>query len=146
MGLLSRCGVLASRGSGFSCCRARALECGLSSCGSQALEQRLNSCGTRAWLLCGMWDLPRSGIKPMSPALAGGFFTTEPPRKPYLFISFVHFSFQLSVLLICRIYIIYMCILYFCKKKKSNANIPSHSMVSLFTLLMVFLVKSDSYI
>ena len=27
-------------------------------------------------------DLPDSGIKPMSPALVGGFFTTEPPRQP----------------------------------------------------------------
>ena len=26
-------------------------------------------------------DLPNPGIKPMSPALAGGFFTTEPPGK-----------------------------------------------------------------
>ena len=24
-------------------------------------------------------DLPDSGVKPASPALAGGFFTTEPP-------------------------------------------------------------------
>ena len=29
----------------------------------------------------GMWDLPGPGIKPVSPALAGGFFTTEPPGK-----------------------------------------------------------------
>ena len=29
-----------------------------------------------------MWDLPQPGIKLMSPALAGGFFTTEPPGKP----------------------------------------------------------------
>ena len=29
-----------------------------------------------------MWDLPRPGIEPVSPALAGGFFTTEPPGKP----------------------------------------------------------------
>ena len=29
-------------------------------------------------------DLPNSGIKPVSPALAGGFFTTEPPGKPSL--------------------------------------------------------------
>ena len=29
-----------------------------------------------------MWNLPESGIKPVSPALAGGFFTAEPPRKP----------------------------------------------------------------
>ena len=29
-----------------------------------------------------MWDLPRPGIKAMSPALAGIFFTIEPPGKP----------------------------------------------------------------
>ena len=28
-----------------------------------------------------MWDLPRPGIKPVSPALAGGFLTTVPPGK-----------------------------------------------------------------
>ena len=27
-------------------------------------------------------DLPNPGIKPVSPALAGGFFVTEPPGKP----------------------------------------------------------------
>ena len=52
-----------------------------SSCVSQALGHRLGSCGT--WTqFHGMWDLPRSGIEPMSPAWAGRFFTTEPPRKP----------------------------------------------------------------
>ena len=56
--------------------------CGPTSCGSQALEHKLSSCGTQAYLLCGIWDLPRPGIEPMSPALAGGFFTTEPPGKP----------------------------------------------------------------
>ena len=29
-----------------------------------------------------MWELPESGIEPISPALAGGFFTTDPPWKP----------------------------------------------------------------
>ena len=29
-----------------------------------------------------MWDLPRSGIEPVFPALAGRFFTTEPPGNP----------------------------------------------------------------
>ena len=33
----------------------------------------------RAQLLKGTWDLPGLGIKPVSSALAGGFFTTEPP-------------------------------------------------------------------
>ena len=28
-----------------------------------------------------VWDLPGSGIDPVSPALAGGFFTTEPPHQ-----------------------------------------------------------------
>ena len=27
-------------------------------------------------------DLPDPGTKPMSPSLAGGFFTSEPPGKP----------------------------------------------------------------
>ena len=56
--------------------------CGLSSCISWALDLRLNSCGTRVELLCGVWDLPGPGIEPMSLALAGGFFTTEPPWRP----------------------------------------------------------------
>ena len=29
-----------------------------------------------------MWTLPRPRIKPVSPALAGGFLTTVPPRSP----------------------------------------------------------------
>ena len=29
-----------------------------------------------------MWDLPGPGIESVSPALAGGFFTTESPGKP----------------------------------------------------------------
>ena len=44
--------------------------------------RRLSSCGSRAQLLCGMWDLPRPGLEPVSPALAGGFSTTAPPGKP----------------------------------------------------------------
>ena len=29
-----------------------------------------------------MWDTPRPGVKPVSPALVGGLPTTEPPGKP----------------------------------------------------------------
>ena len=72
----------ASHCGGFSCCGAQALGHVGFSCSSQALEHRLNSCGTQALVLCGMWDLPDPGIKPVSPALAGRFFTTEPPGKP----------------------------------------------------------------
>ena len=44
--------------------------------------RRLSSCGSRALLLRGMWDLPRPGLEPVSPALAGRFSTTAPPGKP----------------------------------------------------------------
>ena len=44
--------------------------------------RRLSSCGSRAQLLRGMWDLPRPGLEPVFPALAGGFSTTAPPGKP----------------------------------------------------------------
>ena len=43
--------------------------------------RRLSNCGSRAQLLCGMWDLPRPGLEPVSPALAGRLPTTAPPGK-----------------------------------------------------------------
>ena len=61
--------------------------CGLSSCSSQALECRLSSCGPWAYLLRGMWDLPGPGLKPVSPALAGGFLTAAPPGKSPMYHS-----------------------------------------------------------
>ena len=59
-----------------------AAACGLGCSGSQALEHRCNSGAAWAKLLCSMWDLPGSGTELRSPALAGEFFTTEPPEKP----------------------------------------------------------------
>ena len=44
--------------------------------------RKLSNCGSRAQPLCGMWDLPRPGLEPASPALAGRFSTTVPPGKP----------------------------------------------------------------
>ena len=44
--------------------------------------RRLSNCGSRAQLLHGMWDPPRPGLEPLSPALAGRFSTTAPPGKP----------------------------------------------------------------
>ena len=44
--------------------------------------RRLSNCGSRAQLLCGMWDPPRPGLEPVSPALAGRLSTTAPPGKP----------------------------------------------------------------
>ena len=50
--------------------------------------RRLSNCGSRAQLLRGTWDLPRPGLEPVTPALAGGFSTTAPPGKPLIFIFF----------------------------------------------------------
>ena len=44
--------------------------------------RRLSSCCSRAQLLRGMWDLPRPGLEPVSPASAGRLSTTAPPGKP----------------------------------------------------------------
>ena len=44
--------------------------------------RRLSNCGSRAQLLHGMWDPPKPGLEPVSPALAGRFPTTAPPGKP----------------------------------------------------------------
>ena len=45
--------------------------------------RRLRSHGSWAQPLRGMWDLPRPGHEPVSPALAGGLSTTVPPGKPH---------------------------------------------------------------
>ena len=44
--------------------------------------RRLSNRGSRALLLRGMWDLPRPGLEPASPALAGRLSTTAPAGKP----------------------------------------------------------------
>ena len=45
---------------------------------------RLSSCGSRAQMLHGMWDLPRPGLEPASPALAGRFSTLRHQGSPSL--------------------------------------------------------------
>ena len=46
-------------------------------------------------MLRGMWDLPRPGLEPVSPASAGRFSTTAPPGKPYL--PFLKASLKLAL-------------------------------------------------
>ena len=72
---------------------------GLSSCYSPALEPGLSGCGIRAYLLCGMWDLPGPGMEPESLALAGRFLFTAPRGKSkqliFVSVSFKYNSFTL---------------------------------------------------
>ena len=77
----SWCAAIGCSGCG-SCSSWAPERTGLSSGGLWALEHRLRSCGAWAYLLYGMWNLLGLGIKPMSPALAGGFLSTVPLGKP----------------------------------------------------------------
>ena len=81
--------VQASHCSGFSCCRAPALDAlasvvaayMFSTCGTWALEHEgFSSCDAKTELSHSTWNLPRR-IKLMWPALASGFLTTGPPEK-----------------------------------------------------------------
>ena len=63
----------------------------LTTVASPAAEHRLqtcslSNCGSRAQPLRGMWDPPRPGPKPVSPASAGRLSTTAPPGKPLRYI------------------------------------------------------------
>ena len=67
----------------LSSCNAQAPHCTRSSyCGAWALDTQASAVVTHGLdLFCGMCDLPGPGTEPVSPALPGGFFTTEPPGK-----------------------------------------------------------------
>ena len=60
--------------------------------------RRLSNCGSRAHLLHGMWDPPRPGLEPVSPASAGRLSTTVPPGKPRLWL-YKHHPYNLESLL-----------------------------------------------
>ena len=82
--------------------------------------RRLSICGSRSQMLHGMWDLPRQGLKPVSPALAGRFLTTAPPGKTCLitFKMFIlirnYFNWNEIQFFIC---FILWCVLYVLFKK-----------------------------
>ena len=42
-------------------------------------------------------DLAKPGIEPVSPALAGGFFTTEPPGKPFIRLKLTKISSNMKL-------------------------------------------------
>ena len=61
---------------------------GCNSCSFRALEYRLSRCGPGAWLLPSTWNLPLSGIKPMSPSLAGDSLPLSYQGSPSIILSF----------------------------------------------------------
>ena len=64
--------------------------------------RRLSNCGSRAQLLSGMWDLPRPGLEPVSPALAGRLSTTAPPGKPPKSEDFFNCHYHCHMLKKCK--------------------------------------------
>ena len=70
---------------------------------------RLSSCGSRAQSLHGMWDPPRPGLEPVSPALAGRLSTTVPPGTLVLCISWVTVIYWLFL---CKYFIQVLAYLY----------------------------------
>ena len=81
--------------------------------------RRLSNCGSRAQPLCGMWDPPRPGPEPVSPALAGRFSTPAPPGKPLLYFFNRLPSIKVSTVyrLVCTLpdffFFIHVCIYIF---------------------------------
>ena len=98
-GLLCSCSVQASHCGGFFLQNTGSRACRLQYLQIWGSRTQLSSCGTQAQVLCSTWDLFGQRIEHVSPALAGGFFTTEPSGKPLtsffmksisLFISLVN--------------------------------------------------------
>ena len=77
----SSLGSQASHCGGFFCYRAQALGSWAQQLWFMGFRMRAQYWATWAQLLCGMWNLPGPGVKPMSPALPGGFLSTVPTGK-----------------------------------------------------------------
>ena len=60
-----------------------------SHCGAQAPDAQAQQLWLTGQPLRGMWDLPRPGLEPMFPTLAGRFSTTAPPGKPPTFLKVI---------------------------------------------------------
>ena len=67
--------------------------------GSVVVEHRLSSSSAQGSFPCGMWDLPGSGIEPISPTLQGRFLTSRPTREAQihgLFTEDIHLVLGLN--------------------------------------------------
>ena len=96
---LWRAGATLHRGARASHCRGLSLW----STGSRRAGSVV---GSRAQLLRGMWDLPRPGLEPVFPALAGRLSTIAPPGKPDILFNMYHHLRNLMKQFIAFIYFV----------------------------------------
>ena len=107
--------------------------------------RRLSSCGPWAQLLRGMWDPPRPGLEPMSPALAGRLSTTEPPGKPQeVFLKIIislllHSKHYMKLILGIRWYCMNLLSVFHLKVSSESLPRQSH-MYFLFSHFKIFLL------
>ena len=100
--------------------------------------RRLSSCGSWAQLLHGMWDLPRPGLEPLSPALAGGFSTTAPPGKPGMIVLGPRFQRSLAI---PAVYIIWLPSKLYCFKTVARIYLKSWNPIKILKVHTVQLVN-----
>ena len=77
------------------------------------------------WVAISYVDPLHSGIKPKSPVLAGGLFTTVPPRKP---------QEALSILYI-------VLIVYMCQPQLPNSSHPTCSLLGIHRFVLYICVS-----
>ena len=75
---------------------------------SLVAEHKLRNFGSRVQSLRGMWDPPRPGLKPVSPALAGRLSTTAPPGKPHYDLLINIYIFQVQIFIYLFIFNIFI--------------------------------------
>ena len=75
----------------------------------------------------------------MSPALTGGFFTTEPPGKPQNLFSWVLFYCTLQIL---HFFFFFLSFFFFFDKLKVSATLPSDkSLGTIFPIAIAHFVS-----
>ena len=69
-------------------CHGLASHCGgFSLCGAQPLGSWAQESWRTGFVAPCMWDLPRPGIEPVSPALTGGFLSTVQQGSPAIIVK-----------------------------------------------------------
>ena len=90
-------------------------------------------------------DSPNLGIEPTSPALAGKFFTTEPPEKPKIYIYNLYTYEYIYVWVYIYEYIyIYLHILSLIDYYKILSIVPCA--IYIRSLLLIYLIYSNVYL